>query len=214
MSSTKVTPSSAEATPVVARLTTNRGVYRRTNCSSRVLRPSSAPPPSRIPRSSRPPPATARREQGDRKDHFLRRHAAVQERAAIARLILAQLGGIDEEPVRGREQQPDAEPHAREAEALQVLDQNRGLRVLALQVLAELVAQVRGGVAFGVDRRRRLAVNRAVVRGEQYRHAPALGLLERREHGRALEPRAGKAAERRLVPRHLVQDCALPAPVR
>src|SRR3989441_8745327 len=43
----------------------------------------------------------------------------------------------------------------------------------------------------------------------QHRHAPPLGLLERREHWRALEPGAGEAAQRRLVPRHLVQDGAL-----
>src|SRR2546426_8571882 len=79
---------------------------------------------------------------------------------------------------------------------LQVLDQNRGLRVLTLQILAELVAQVRRGVALGVHRRRGLAVNGAVVGGEQHRHAPPLGLLERREHRRALEPGAGEAAQR------------------
>src|SRR5438128_1513731 len=154
------------------------------------------------------------REQGDREDHLFRRDAAVQERAAIAGLILAQLGGIHEEPVRGGEQQPDPEPHAREAEALQVLNQNRGFRVLALQVLAELVAQVRRGVALGVHRRRGLAVNGAVVGGEQHRHAPPLGLLQRREHRRALEPCAGETTPRRLVPRHIGQDGATRPPVR
>src|SRR5256714_6723543 len=213
MSSTKVTPSSTEATTVVARLTMKRGVYGRSNCSSRVLRPIAARPPSRIPRSSRPPPATARREQGDRKDHFLRRHAAVQERAAIARLILAQLGGIDEEPVRGREQQPDAEPHPRQAERLEVFHDDRGLRILAAQIFAELVAQVGRGVAFRVHRGRRLAMDRAVVGGEQHRHAAPLGLAQRREHGGALEPGARQAPQRGLVPRHLVQDRALGAPV-
>src|SRR5689334_23704916 len=114
MSSTKVTASSTEATTVVARLTMKSGVYGRSSCSSRVLRVISARP-SRTPRSADPPPAPPRREQGDREDHFFRRHAAVQERPAVARLILAQLRGIDEEPVRRRQQQPHAEPHAREA---------------------------------------------------------------------------------------------------
>src|SRR5256885_11556952 len=59
----------------------------------------------------------------------------------------------------------------------------------------------RRGVALGVHRRRGLAVNGAVVGREQHRHAPPLGLLERREHRRALEPGAGEAAQRRLVPR-------------
>src|SRR5438046_1326763 len=170
----------------------------------------SARPPFRHGGSAR----AAGREQGDGQDHFFRRDAAVQEGSAIAGLILTQLGGIDEEPVRGGEQQPDPEAHARETEPLQVLDQNRGLRVLTLQILAELVAQVRRGVALGVHRRRGLAVNGAVVGGEQHRHAPPLGLLERGEHRRALEPGAGEAAQRRLVPRHLVQDGALRPPVR
>src|SRR6266513_2035222 len=215
MSSTKVAPSSTEATTVAARLTMNREVYGRSNCRSRVLRLISArPSPSRTPRSTRPPRATARREQSDGKDHFLRRHAAVQERSAIARLILARRGGIDEEPVRGREQQPDAERHARQAERLEVFHDDRGLRILTAQIFAELVAQVGRGVAFCVHRGRRLAMDRAVVGGAQHRHAAPLRLAQRREHGGALEPGARQAPQRGLVPRHLVQDRALGAPVR
>src|SRR5256884_6860850 len=213
MSSTNVTPSSTEAKTVVARLTTNKGVYGRSSSSSRVLRLISARS-SRTPLSARPLPAAARREQRDRQDHFLRRHAAVQKRAAISGLILAQLGGIDEEAVRGREQEPHAETHARQAEGLQVLHDDRSLGILAAEIFAELVAQVGGRVALGVHRGGRLAVHRAVVRGEQHRYAPALGLAQRRQHRRALEPRAREAPQRGLVAGDLVQDRALGAPVR
>src|SRR2546429_1801630 len=171
MSSTNVTPSSTEAKTVVARLTMNKGVYGRSNSSSRVLRLISARP-SRTPLSARPLPAAARREQRDRQEHFFRRSAAVQERAAISGLILAQLGGIDEEAVRGREQEPHAETHARQAEGLQVLHDDRSLGILAAEIFAELVAQVGGRVALGVHRGGRLAVDRAVVRGGQHRYAP------------------------------------------
>src|ERR1051326_8580859 len=213
MSSTKVTPSSTEAKTVAARLTMNNGVYGRSSCSSRVLRLISARP-SRTPRSTGPPPATARREQGDREDHLFRRHAAVQKRAAISRLILAQLGGIDEEAVRRREQQPHAETHARQAEAFQLFHDDGGLGILAAEIFAELVAQVGGRVALGEHRGGRFAVDRAVVRREQHRHAPPLGLAQRRQHGGALEPRAREAPQGGLVAGHLVQDRALGPPVR
>src|SRR6266513_1953501 len=169
--------------------------------------------------SARPPApgslgAAARCEQYDRQDHLFGRHAAVQERAAIPRLVFAQLRGVDEEPISRGEQQAHAEPHAREPERLQVFHGDRGLRVLAAQILAELVAQVRGGVALGVHRRGRAAVNRAMIGGEQHRDAAPLRLEQRRAHRRALEPGAGETPQRRLVARHLVQDRALGAPVR
>ena len=62
----------------------------------------------------------------------------MQKRAAISGLILAQLGGIDEEAVRGREQQPHAETHARQAEGLQVFHDDRGLGILAAEIFANL----------------------------------------------------------------------------
>src|SRR3989449_547363 len=149
----------------------------------------------------------------DREDHLLGRDAAVQERTAVARLVLAQLGGIDEEGVRRREQQPHPQPHRRQAERLQVLDRDRGLGVLAPQILAELVPQVRGRVALRVHGGGGLAVDRAVVRGEQHGDPAPLGLLERRQHRRALGPGAGQAPQRGFVARHLVQDRALRAAV-
>src|SRR5256884_1546893 len=213
MSSTNVTPSSTEAKTVVARLTTNKGVYGRSSSSSRVLRLISARP-SRTPLSARPLPAAARREQRDRQEHFFRRSAAVQERAAISGLILAQLGGIDEEAVRGREQEPHAETHARQAEGLQVLHDDRSLGILAAEIFAELVAQVGGRVALGVHRGGRLPRGPALVPGGQHRYAPALGLAQRRQHRRALEPRAREAPQRRPVAGALLQDTPLRPPLR
>ena len=106
----------------------------------------------------------------------------MQERAAVAGLVLAQLGRVDEEPVGGREQQPHAEGHAGEPVCLQVLHGDGGVGVLRPQILAEFVSQVGGRVPFGVHGRRRLAMDRAMVGREQHRHPAPLGLLERREH--------------------------------
>ena len=50
--------------------------------------------------------AVTRGQQRDREDHFLGRDAAVEERAAIAGLVLPQLGGIDEEAIARGQQQP------------------------------------------------------------------------------------------------------------
>src|SRR5207247_1121321 len=148
-------------------------------------------------------------EQGDREDDLLGRDPAVQEGAAIARLVLAQLGGIDEEAVRGREQHAYAEAEGREPPRLQVFDRNRGLWVFGAQVLAEFVAQVLRGVALGEYGGRRLAVDRAVVGGEQHGDAAALRLGESGAHRRTLEPRARQPAQRVRVACHLVEDRAL-----
>ena len=113
------------------------------------------------------------REQRDRQDHFLGRHAAVEERAAVAGLVLAQLGGIDEEAVARGQQEPGARRPRGEPVARQVVHHQRGVRLLGPEVVAELVAQVRGRVALGEDRGRRVAVDRAVVGREQHRHARA-----------------------------------------
>src|SRR4051812_43173704 len=48
--------------------------------------------------------STARREQRYREYHFFGTYAAVQIRTAIALLILAQLGRVDEEAVAGRQE--------------------------------------------------------------------------------------------------------------
>jgi len=55
----------------------------------------------------------------------------VQERAAIARLVFAQLGRIDEEAVAGRQQQPHAQAFRRKAIGLQVFDHDRRLGISA-----------------------------------------------------------------------------------
>src|SRR2546426_7629069 len=54
------------------------------------------------------------------------------------------------------------------------LDPDRGVGVLAPQILAELVPQVRGGVALGVHGGGGLAVDRAVVRGRSEEHTSEL----------------------------------------
>ena len=66
-----------------------------------------------------------RREQRHGQDALLRRHAAVQERAAIPALILPQLRRIDEEAVARREQRVRAQPAPRQLERVLVLEQQR-----------------------------------------------------------------------------------------
>src|SRR5688572_30946038 len=104
-----------------------------------------------------------RRQQRDGQDALLGSHAAVQERSAIPALILAQLRRVDEETVRHCEQRVGAESPPRETQQILVREQQRLLRTLGAQVLAELVAEVRGRVPLGKDRCRRLAVNGPVI---------------------------------------------------
>src|SRR6185503_15944147 len=79
-----------------------------------------------------------RREQRHGEDALLRRHPTVQERAAIAALILPQLGGIDEEAVAGREQGVRSHAPARQLERILVLEQKREIWILGPQILTEL----------------------------------------------------------------------------
>ena len=192
---TSVKPSSSEARNVVSSPRPSSPRYGHDQPQEPELGPHRQPVPGR--------------EQRDREDHLLRRDAAVQERPPVARLVLAQLRGIDEEPVAGGQQQPGAGAARRQPEARQVVHDQRRVGVLRPQVVAELVAQVRGGVALGEDRGRRVAVDRAVIGGEQHRHAAPLGLPQRVPERRALEPGAGEVPERGGVPGHLEQGRVL-----
>src|SRR3989449_7669827 len=71
----------------------------------------------------------------------------MQERSAVARLVFAQLGRIDEKAVGRSEQQAHAQSHGRQPPRLEVLDRDRGVGILGAQVLAKLVAQIGGGIA-------------------------------------------------------------------
>jgi len=99
ISRTKVKPSSTDEMTVAAIVAANNIEYGRNSDSSRAPPP---PPPRSLARA-------ARRQQRDRQDHLLGRRAAVQECAAIARLVLPQLRRIHEEAVARREQQPHTE---------------------------------------------------------------------------------------------------------
>src|SRR3569623_3629634 len=138
----------------------------------------------------------------------------MQERAAIASLVLAQLGRVHEEGIAHGEQCIRTRAAPRQLQIIRVAERQRVLRALGTQVLAELVAQVRGGIALGKYRRGREAVNRAVVAGDEHRDALARRVLEQREEHRALEPLLGDLPERDLVLCNLVQDRGLAAPVR
>src|SRR3954465_4939637 len=113
-----------------------------------------------------PPPASLNRlpswsKQGQRQNHFLRRHAAVEERAAVPALVLAKLRRIDEEAVVGREQGVAAGAATRQPQHVLAREQQRLVRSLGAEVLAELVPEIGAGVALGVNRCRGVAVDRA-----------------------------------------------------
>src|SRR6185503_12756533 len=91
--------------------------------------------------------SSSRGEQRHRKNHLLGADAAVQEAAAVARLVLAQLGGIHEEDVFQRDQVVGGLPPRRKAQPPRIVRGVRGGGVLGAQVVAELVAQVLRGVA-------------------------------------------------------------------
>src|SRR4029079_1562553 len=104
-----------------------------------------------------------RREQRHGEDALLRRHATVQEGAAIPALILPQLGGIDEEAVPRGEQRVCPPAAARQLERILVPEQQREIGIFGPEILAELVAEVLRGVTLGEHRRRRVAVDGAVI---------------------------------------------------
>src|SRR6476659_10023868 len=92
-------------------------------------------------------------EQRQRQNYFLGRHAAVEERSAIAALILAQLRRINEETIIRREQSISAGAAPRQPQHVFVREQQRLIRPLGPQIFAELVAKVGTRVALGVDGR-------------------------------------------------------------
>src|SRR5690349_7637096 len=66
------------------------------------------------------PPWSLGCQQRNREDALFRRHAAMEERPAISALIFAQLGGIDEEPVRHGQQRVGAESAPRQPQQILV----------------------------------------------------------------------------------------------
>ena len=130
----------------------------------------------------------------------------MEERAAIATLIFAQLGGVDEERVAGSEQRVRAEAAARQLQRILVGEQESELRILGAQILAELVAKILRRIALGEHRRRRAAVNGPVVARHEHLHLAARGLFEHGEERGASEPLLRELAQRDLVAGNLVQD--------
>src|SRR6266550_5137387 len=83
----------------------------------------------------------ARSKQRQRENYFLGRHAAVEERSAIAALVLAQLRRIDEETVIGRQQRIPARAAAWKAQHVFAREEKRLVRPLGSQVFTELVTE-------------------------------------------------------------------------
>src|SRR4051812_726127 len=165
-----------------------------------------------------PPPASLNRlpswsKQGQRQNHFLRRHAAVEKGAAVPALVLAKLRRIDEEAVVGRKQGVAAGTAPRQPQHVLAREQQRLIGSLGAQVLAELVAEIGAGVALGVHGCRRVAVDRAVVGGEQHRDLSARSFLQHAEQRRALEPLSRYLPQSDLVARDLVKDLRFAPPV-
>src|SRR6478672_4713286 len=86
-------------------------------------------------------------EKGHGEDALLRRHTAVQKRAAIAALVFAKLRGIDEVVVACGQQCVCTQSATRQLERILVLEQQGVLGILGAKVLAELVAKVLRRVA-------------------------------------------------------------------
>src|SRR5690606_4306738 len=87
-------------------------------------------------------PSAPGRERGHRDDHRLRADPPVEEGVPVPGLVLAELGGIDEEVVVERDEVAHAEAPAGEAQVLLVLGHVGGARHLRAQILPELVAEV------------------------------------------------------------------------
>src|ERR1041385_2046793 len=138
----------------------------------------------------------------------------MEERPAIAALILAQLRGIDEKGVTGRQQRVGAEPAARQLERLLLGEQQSVLGILRAQIFTELVTEVLRGVATGEYGRWCAAVDRAMVARHQHLHLAPGRLLEHGEERRPAEPLLRELTQRDLVARHLVENGGLRAAVR
>ena len=85
--------------------------------------------------------------------------------APVARLILAELGWVDEETIAGGQQQPGSGRPGRQTKAGQIIHDEGGVGILGPEILTKLVSEIGRGVPLGEHRRRRMAVNRAVIRG-------------------------------------------------
>src|SRR6185436_13993580 len=176
-----------------------------------ALLPSPVPrPPSRYPRAIDLPP---RRKQCQRQNHFLGRYTAVQKGSAVTALILAQLGGINEEAIVGGEQSVATGSPPRQPQHVFVREKQRLIRTLGAEIFAELVTQIGAGVALGVNRCRRVAMNRAVIGGEEHGDLPPRCLLQDAEERRPLEPLTGYLPEGDLVAGHFIQYLRLTAAV-
>src|SRR5680860_654136 len=119
----------------------------------------------------------------------------VYKRQAVARLVFAQLGRVDEEDILEPQEIVLGGAGRREAKGPLVVDGECERMVLGPEVIAELVAQVLGGIALREHGGRSVTVNRAMVGGDQNRHAHADGLPDGCESLGALEPLPRKCAE-------------------
>src|SRR5207237_2834520 len=88
----------------------------------------------------------ARSEQRQRENYFFWRHAAVKERSAIAALVLAQLGRIDEEAIAAGEQSVATGAATRQSQHVLTREQERLIRPLCAQILTEFVAEIRARI--------------------------------------------------------------------
>src|SRR5688500_12874640 len=80
----------------------------------------------------------SRSQQRQRQNDLFGRHSAVQERAAIPALIFAQLRRVNEEAVTGREQRVRAVSFFRQLDRFLAGKEQRLLRTLRAEILAEL----------------------------------------------------------------------------
>src|SRR5438045_517884 len=138
-------------------------------------------------------------KQRQRQNHFFGRDAAVQERPPIAALVLAELGWIDEEAIIRGEQRISARATTREPQHILAGKEQSLVGPLGAQILTELVAQIGAGVALGIDRRRSVAMNRAVIGRQQHGDASPRCFLQNAEQRRALEALPRYLAQRAFV---------------
>ena len=69
----------------------------------------------------------------------------MEEGAAIASLILAQLRGVHEETITGSQQQPGAGRSGWQPECSQIIHHQRRIGILRPEIVSEFVSQVGGG---------------------------------------------------------------------
>src|SRR6185312_5426148 len=138
----------------------------------------------------------------------------MQKRSAITTLIFAKLCRIHEEAIVAREERVHVMSPLRKFQCIGIREEQRLIGRLRAEILAELVPEVGACIALREYRRRRVAVDRAMIGRQQHRDLSSRRLAQQGQQRRPLEPLTRETAQRNLVTRYFIKDLRLATTVR